>query len=90
MVVSLQSKLNEAVSKIVELTKVLTHLNTEYTAEAYYEESAKRAMEPVLAAAQSNYGGTNASNYAKNPWLASYLKCNEADCHMLAFDKVCI
>lgn len=67
MVVSLQSKLNEAVSKIVELTKVLTHLNTEYTAEAYYEESAKRAMEPVLAAAQSNYGGTNASNYAKNP-----------------------
>ena len=48
-------------SKVSELTDVLTHLGAEYTTEVYYEESAKRAMEPVLAAAQAGYGGGNAS-----------------------------
>jgi len=51
MIGSLQKKLEESVSKVSELTDVLTHLGQEYTTEVYYEESAKRAMEPVLAAA---------------------------------------
>ena len=57
MIGSLQKKLEESVSKVSELTDVLTHLGQEYTTEVYYEESAKRAMEPVLAAAQAGYGG---------------------------------
>ncbi len=40
----LQNKLDDAVSKVVELTDVLEHLGQEYTTEFYYEESAKRAM----------------------------------------------
>ena len=51
MVKSLQHKLDEAVSKISELTDVLSHLNPEYTTEAYWEKSAQQAMEPMLAKA---------------------------------------
>ena len=42
-VVLLQQKLDEAVSRISELTDVLVHLNKDYNTERYYEESAKGA-----------------------------------------------
>ena len=68
MVKSLQAKLDDAVNKISELTDVLTHLNPEYDADRYYEDSAKQAMQPVLAA-QSNYGAaagsTSVAAYSK-------------------------
>ena len=62
MVKNLQSMLDEAKSRMVELTQVLTHLKDEYDPEAYYEKAAEKAMEPMLghssaAAAASNYGG---------------------------------
>ena len=59
MVKSLQHKLEQAVTRISELTDVLAHLDPQYTTEAYYEASAKQAMAPVLAAAAnaSSYGG---------------------------------
>ena len=45
MVKNLQGMLDEAVSKISELTEVLKNLNPDYDPELYYEEAAKRAME---------------------------------------------
>ena len=42
---NLQSKLDEAVSRISELTDVLNHLGKDYNAERYYEESAKEAAD---------------------------------------------
>ncbi len=45
----LQNKLDDSVSKVVELTDVLDHLSPEYTTELYYEESAKRVKDPNLA-----------------------------------------
>jgi hypothetical protein len=65
---SLQAKLDDAVSRVSELTEVLGYLGPEYTTEYYYEESAKRAMEPLLAAANSGYpvaGGNASVGYSK-------------------------
>ena len=46
MVKVLQNKLDEAVSKISELTDVLQHLNqAEFYPERYYDESAQRATD---------------------------------------------
>lgn len=66
---SLQRKLQEAVSKISELTDVLDHLkaesvknNNEFTTERYYEESAKLSMMPASSAGagqSSSYAATN-------------------------------
>mmetsp|Transcript_2134 Transcript_2134/g.2986 ORF Transcript_2134/g.2986 Transcript_2134/m.2986 type:complete len:95 (+) Transcript_2134:979-1263(+) len=57
MVKSLQAKLDDAVSKISELTDVLAYLSPEYTTEAYYEESAAQAMAPLLSAGNNQYTG---------------------------------
>ena len=70
MVKVLQSKLDEAVSKISELTDVLSNLNqAEFYPERYYDESAQRATDEInrrtaqANAAQSSYGGGGASTY---------------------------
>ena len=61
LVKALQSKLEEAVSKIGELSAVLGNLAGEYTVERYYEEFAVKAMAPVLAASNNAYGGGSLS-----------------------------
>lgn len=61
----LQLKLDEAVSKIYELTDVLGHLNKEFDTERYYEETAKEAADAAAkgrtmagtAAGAASYGG---------------------------------
>ena len=64
----LQDKLDDAVTKISELTDVLTHLNqAEYNPERYYEESAQRAAELInkrsnnAAASQNAHGGAQST-----------------------------
>ena len=52
----LQNKLSLSVSKISELTKVLEELNSEYTVERYYEDSAKQAMQLTMKATVSQIG----------------------------------
>ena len=66
---NLQTKLDDAVSKISELTSVLDHLNKDYNTERYYEESAKVIADadakgrsiggPVVGGGQSYGGGAS-------------------------------
>ena len=56
----LQSKLNDAISKISELTDVLRNC-PDKTEEDLIEEMAEAQREPVGGAAQSSYAGAGAS-----------------------------